>query len=82
MDDDKNPMLNDADDNKLMAEKLYITMAEGFLIRVGTYGKSYWYVLRRTTKKYMAKFGKKEWTLKKVNPKYFSFMCHFLKAKI
>ena len=32
-------------------------------------------------KKYMAKFGKKEWTLKKVNPKVFQFYVSFLKTK-
>ena len=85
VDDDNNPMLNDADENKLMAEKIvYTDGREGFYVRVGTYGKLYnpigMYSEGRL-KKYMAKFGKKEWTLKKVNPKVFQFYVSFLRTK-
>lgn len=85
MDDDKHPMLDTADDNKLMAEKItYNDGREAFCVRVGTYGKLYnpigMYSEGRL-KKYMAKFGKKEWTMKKVNPKVFEFYVSFLKTK-
>lgn len=85
MDDDKHPMLDTADDNKLMAEKItYNDGREAFYVRVGTYGKLYnpigMYSEGRL-KKYMAKFGKKEWTMKKVNPKVFEFYVSFLKTK-
>ena len=75
IDNDDNPSLNSADDNKLMAEKItYTDGRQAFYVRVGTYGKLYnpigMYSEGRL-KKYMAKFGKKEWTLKKVNPKVF-----------
>ena len=85
MDDDKYPMLDTADDNKLVAEKIkYNDGREAFYVRVGTYGKLYnpigMYSEGRL-KKYMAKFGKKEWTMKKVNPKVFEFYVSFLKTK-
>ena len=81
MDDDKHPMLDTADDNKLMAEKItYNDGREAFYVRVGTYGKLYnpigMYSEGRL-KKYMAKFGKKEWTMKKVNPKVVEFYVSF-----
>ena len=73
-------MLNDADDNSLWQKKLYIRWQRGFYVRVRTYGKLYnpigMYSEGRL-KKYMAKFGKKEWTLKKVNQSisvYVSFL--------
>ena len=85
MDDDKHPMLDTADDNKLMAEKItYNDGREAFYVRVGTYGKLYNPIGMHSEgrlKKYMAKFGKKEWTMKKVNPKVFEFYVSFLKTK-
>ena len=85
IDNDDNPSLNSADDNKLMAEKItYTDGRQAFYVRVGTYGKLYnpigMYSEGRL-KKYMAKFGKKEWTLKKVNPKVFQLYVSFLKTK-
>ena len=85
LDDDSNPMLNDPDDGKLMAEKIiYSDGRAAFYVKVGTYGKLFNPIgmfSEGRIKKYMAKFGKKEWTLKKVNPKVFSYYVSFLRTK-
>lgn len=85
LDEDKNPRLNEPEDGKLMAEKVvYKDGRSTFYVRVGTYGKLYNPIGMFTEgriKKYLAKFGKKEWTMKKVNPKVFQFYVSFLRTK-
>jgi hypothetical protein len=73
LDDDKNPRLNEDNEDSVMAEKvIYKDGREAYYARVGAYGKLYNPIGMFTEgrmKKYLAKFGKREWTLKKVNPK-------------
>ncbi len=85
LDDDKNPRLNEDNEDSVMAEKvIYKDGREAYYARVGAYGKLYNPIGMFTEgrmKKYLAKFGKREWTLKKVNPKVFEFYVSFLRTK-
>lgn len=84
LDSDKNPRLNENNNNTLAYSVLQNSKQEQYYIKIGAHGKVYNPIgmfSEGSANKFISKVGKKAWEFKRVSPSVFNFYVRFLRTK-